>query len=365
MACGGRAQIKEPFSPPASSSPTTTVKNQSSRLSQGLKNLIAKSKVIVDYGRSDPIDLNQSNSFEMRLRELFESSSAEIYNRGLTVWKSVYDPLSERLSAKLSDSNHDLPNHIVLSHYGHLLSDPAEKPGPLGRVATSLVAIGALCSLNKLGSQLLSHVLGLKKAFNPTIDGTEDQIRRLSKDSLGDRVDWLWRNKGSNGIDGEVLDNLKSWVDDWEGDLKEWFDWSERNLVKIDTTATKNVKGEMILKEDYKRAQTICDTPHVMSPEIIKKESYNFKSDWCGPRNGQIQGIKPPNQSSITDKSKSNKEQDDLTIEIDQEIHTGPGLKMPPGKGRRARWKAGKELHSKATECHESAIQAQGKYEKE
>ncbi|KAI8443936.1 hypothetical protein BY996DRAFT_4601973, partial [Phakopsora pachyrhizi] len=27
------------------------------------------------------------------------------------------------------------------------------------------------------------------------------------------------------------------------------------------------------------RAQTICGTPHVMSPQIIKKESYNFKSD--------------------------------------------------------------------------------------
>ncbi|CAH7668324.1 hypothetical protein PPACK8108_LOCUS2816, partial [Phakopsora pachyrhizi] len=51
----------------------------------------------------------------------------------------------------------------------------------------------------------------------------------------------------------KVLDNLKSWVDNWEGDLKEWFDWSERNLVKIDTTATNNVKGEMMLKEDYKR----------------------------------------------------------------------------------------------------------------
>ncbi|CAH7669329.1 hypothetical protein PPACK8108_LOCUS3932 [Phakopsora pachyrhizi] len=86
----------------------------------------------------------------------------------------------------------------------------------------------------------------------------------------------------------------------------------------------------------------------------------------------KIQGIKPPNQSSI--------EQDDLvrlrededgglgykkTIEIDHEIHTGPGHKMPPGKGRRARWKAGKERHSKASECHASAIQAQGKYEKD
>ncbi|KAI8443937.1 hypothetical protein BY996DRAFT_4549148, partial [Phakopsora pachyrhizi] len=128
------------------------------------------------------------------------SSSAEIYNCGLRVWKSVYNPLSERLIAKLSDSNPDLPNHIILSHYGHLLSDPAEKPGPSGRVATSLVAIGPLCSLNKLGPQLLSHVLGLKKALNPTINGNEDQIRRLSKDSLGDGVDWLWRNKGVSWI---------------------------------------------------------------------------------------------------------------------------------------------------------------------
>ncbi|CAH7682500.1 hypothetical protein PPACK8108_LOCUS17528 [Phakopsora pachyrhizi] len=80
----------------------------------------------------------------------------------------------------------------------------------------------------------------------------------------------------------------------------------------------------------------------------------------------EIQGIKPPNQSSITDKSKSNKEQDYLVrLREDEEIHTGPGLKMPRGEGRMARWKAVKELHSKATECHESAIQAQGQYEKE
>ncbi|CAH7668526.1 hypothetical protein PPACK8108_LOCUS3043 [Phakopsora pachyrhizi] len=56
---------------------------------------------------------------------------------------------------------------------------------------------------------------------------------------------------------------------------------------------------------------------------------------------------------------------DQKMIEIDQEIHTGPGLRTPPVKGRRARGKAGKEQHSKSTECHESAIQAQGKYEKE
>ncbi|CAH7672883.1 hypothetical protein PPACK8108_LOCUS7718, partial [Phakopsora pachyrhizi] len=121
--------------------------------------------------------------------------SNKIYNRGLRLWKSVYDPLSKRLIAKLSDSNPDLPNHIILSHYSHQLSDPAERPGPFGRVA-----IGALCSSNKLGPQLLSHVLGLKKVFNPTINGNEDQIRRLSKNSMGDGVDWLLRDKGVSWI---------------------------------------------------------------------------------------------------------------------------------------------------------------------
>ncbi|KAI8461427.1 hypothetical protein BY996DRAFT_8414665 [Phakopsora pachyrhizi] len=83
------------------------------------------------------------------------------------------------------------PNQNCLSFDQRLiLPNPAEKPGLLGRFATSLVAIGTLCSLNMLGPQLLSHVLGLKKAFNPTINGNEDQIRRLSKDSLGDGVDF-------------------------------------------------------------------------------------------------------------------------------------------------------------------------------
>ncbi|CAH7687837.1 hypothetical protein BY996DRAFT_4582891, partial [Phakopsora pachyrhizi] len=102
-------------------------------------------------------------------KESYNSSSAEIYSPGLRLWKSVYNPLSDRLIAKPSHFNPDLPNHIILSHYGHILSEPAEKLGLLGRIATILVAIGTLCTLNKLGSQLLSHVLGLKKAFNPTI----------------------------------------------------------------------------------------------------------------------------------------------------------------------------------------------------
>ncbi|CAH7670090.1 hypothetical protein PPACK8108_LOCUS4777 [Phakopsora pachyrhizi] len=75
--------------------------------------------------------------------------------------------------------------------------------------------------------------------------------RKVSIDSIYGIVDFI--RAYSDGIGGEVLDNLKSWVDDWEGDLKEWFDWSERNLVKIDTTATDNVKGEMMLKEDYSK----------------------------------------------------------------------------------------------------------------
>ncbi|KAI8460986.1 hypothetical protein BY996DRAFT_4551884, partial [Phakopsora pachyrhizi] len=128
-------------------------------------------------------------------KESYNSSSAEIYSRGLRLSKLFYNPLSDRPIAKLSDSNPDLPNHIILSHYGHILSERAEKPGLLGRAATSLFAISAIRSLNKLGPQLLSHILGLKKAFNPTIDGNEDQIR-----SLGDGVDWLVRDTGVSCI---------------------------------------------------------------------------------------------------------------------------------------------------------------------
>ncbi|CAH7687746.1 hypothetical protein PPACK8108_LOCUS22579 [Phakopsora pachyrhizi] len=110
-----------------------------------------------------------------------------------------------------------------------------------------------------------------------------------------------------------MLDNLNSWVDDWEGDLKEWFNWSERNLVKIDTTATNNVKGEMMLKEDYIR----FDSAKAKTRPISQTKSFHF-----------------------------------LVLDY---ASGGELFKL------RARWKAGKELHSKATECHESAIQAQGK----
>lgn len=57
--------------------------------------------------------------------------------------------------------------HILNSHYGALLSDPADHvPGAkIGRVLTSVVAIACLRAQTGVGPQVTSHVFGLRKAF--------------------------------------------------------------------------------------------------------------------------------------------------------------------------------------------------------
>lgn len=113
-----------------------------------------------------------------------------VFRRGEELWRSVYRPLDEKLLGKLEGYHPDLPQHIVYNHYGPLLADPPSPttspatsssiaastgddgkggtggryPGSVGRIGTSLVAIGTLRASGELGPQLLSHVFGLQKA---------------------------------------------------------------------------------------------------------------------------------------------------------------------------------------------------------
>lgn len=54
--------------------------------------------------------------------------------------------------------------HILESHYSLLLSDPTPS-GPLGRTLTSVLAVACLQGQTGVGSQVTSHVFGLKKAL--------------------------------------------------------------------------------------------------------------------------------------------------------------------------------------------------------
>lgn len=128
---------------------------------------------------------------------------SETVSRGNALWKSIYTPLDEKLRSKLAQSHPDLAVYIIESAYGALFSDsPAfDKPASVGRVLTSLVAIACLRAQTGTGPQVISHVFGLRKAFENEIVGIEDeQYIRGSR--------WLASDEGSiwllNMIDGLV-----------------------------------------------------------------------------------------------------------------------------------------------------------------
>jgi hypothetical protein len=107
-------------------------------------------------------------------RNLTESRLKSRLRRGMDLWRSIYRPLDDKLTAKLAQSHPDLPVHIHESHYATLLSNPpatsssssSDQPGQrVGRVLTSLTGIACLRAQTGVGPQVLSHVFGLRKAF--------------------------------------------------------------------------------------------------------------------------------------------------------------------------------------------------------
>lgn len=106
----------------------------------------------------------------------FSSSNIEARKEdGLGLWDSVYYGFERKLLDKLAQSHPDLPVHIIHGHYASLLSNPSretytdgeEKPREIqvGRVLTSLIAIACLRAQTGVGPQVVSHVFGLRKAY--------------------------------------------------------------------------------------------------------------------------------------------------------------------------------------------------------
>ena len=112
--------------------------------------------------------------------------------RGNKLWESIYHPFSEKLSAKLAQSHPDLPVHIIEAEYGCLFSDPPSSADPerpdVGRVLTSIVAVACLRTQTGVGPQVVSHVFGLRKAFE---DGTAEG------EDVVEGGKWLAGNEGS------------------------------------------------------------------------------------------------------------------------------------------------------------------------
>ncbi|KAI0007661.1 hypothetical protein F4779DRAFT_619350 [Xylariaceae sp. FL0662B] len=86
---------------------------------------------------------------------------------GLALWDGVYVGFERKLLAKLAQSHPDLPVHILNGHYSNLLSNPrgVAQPVSVGRVLTSLVAIACLRAQTGVGPQVVSHIFGLRKAY--------------------------------------------------------------------------------------------------------------------------------------------------------------------------------------------------------
>jgi hypothetical protein len=125
-------------------------------------------------------------------RQLSASNADAVVARGRGLWDSIYRPFSDKLVSKLAASHPDLPVHIISAHYGTLLSDPDARVAgtpAVGRVLASLVAIACLRAQTGVGPQVLSHVFGLRKAFE---DGSAE------KDVEGG--EWLASEEGNRWI---------------------------------------------------------------------------------------------------------------------------------------------------------------------
>jgi hypothetical protein len=124
-----------------------------------------------------PTEISSALS-KLPTRSLSTSNLPSVLKRGLSLWDSVYHPFSKKLTDKLAQSHPDLPVYIHEGHYATVLSDPPPSPNPeyparTGRVLTSLIAIACLRAQTGVGPQVLSHVFGLRKAFD---DGTAENV---------------------------------------------------------------------------------------------------------------------------------------------------------------------------------------------
>lgn len=110
-----------------------------------------------------------------------QASTTTNQENGLKLFKSVYDPHTEKLLAKLQSYHPDFAGWIVEHEYGALLSNV---PGHnhLSRTLTSAVAVASLRASRGVGPQLVSHVYGLLKARGFDLESETDDDRWLASE---------------------------------------------------------------------------------------------------------------------------------------------------------------------------------------
>ncbi|KAH7344881.1 hypothetical protein B0J17DRAFT_712515 [Rhizoctonia solani] len=110
-----------------------------------------------------------------------QANTATNQENGLKLFKSVYDPHTEKLLAKLQSYHPDFAGWIVEHEYGALLSNV---PGHnhLSRTLTSAVAVASLRASGGVGPQLVSHVYGLLKSRGFDLESETDDDRWLASE---------------------------------------------------------------------------------------------------------------------------------------------------------------------------------------
>ena len=108
------------------------------------------------------------------------------------MWNAIYHPFTDKLTARLAQSHPDLPVFIIEGEYGALFSEPESSfKGPnIGRVLTSVMAVAVLRAQTGVGPQVVSHVFGLRKAFE---DGSAETDKEISIEE----GKWLASDEGS------------------------------------------------------------------------------------------------------------------------------------------------------------------------
>ncbi|KAF8559003.1 hypothetical protein OG21DRAFT_1503459 [Imleria badia] len=128
------------------------------------------------------------------IREANPENIKATVQRGMDLWKSIYEPHAVKLYDKLGALHPDFITFIVQA-YGTILSPLPRgdlEQGNLTRALSSVVGIATLRAEGRVGPQLTSHVLGLLKArheenlneedkFLSSDEGTEWVIRKVDE----------------------------------------------------------------------------------------------------------------------------------------------------------------------------------------
>jgi hypothetical protein len=131
------------------------------------------------------------------------------------MWASVYHPFTDKLTAKLAQSHPDLPVFIIEGEYGALFSNPPYPGGQdpnrpnVGRVLMSILAVAVLRSQTGVGPQVVSHIFGLRKAY-------EDGSAEAEGEEPVEGGKWLATNEGSEWLLRQV-DNIVEAIGEGRG----------------------------------------------------------------------------------------------------------------------------------------------------